>query len=74
VVLTEWGLTPEYVNENWTEELLHLMLKSRAKRFNGVVAEAPKRTGRSGVNHISSADLLAKMKASGSGVALKTVG
>jgi hypothetical protein len=72
VVLTEWGLTPEYVNENWTEELLHLMLKSRAKRFNRVVAETPKRAP--GVNRISSEALLNKMKATGSSVALKTVG
>jgi hypothetical protein len=33
VALTEWGLTPEYLNETWTEELLHLMFVSRGRRF-----------------------------------------
>jgi len=29
--LREWGLTPEYINEYWTEELLVLMFISRAR-------------------------------------------
>lgn len=29
----EWGLTPEYINRNWTEELLALMFQARLKRF-----------------------------------------
>jgi hypothetical protein len=34
MVLETWHLTPEYINENWTEELLALMLKARVERLN----------------------------------------
>ena len=33
MALVEWGLTPEYLNATWTEELLNLMLRARGKRF-----------------------------------------
>jgi hypothetical protein len=48
LVLLEWGLTPEYVNKHWTEELLHLMLRARLKRFErarpvmGEMGQAPR--------------------------------
>lgn len=32
-MLTEWGLTPEYINEKWTEELLSLMFQKRNERI-----------------------------------------
>jgi hypothetical protein len=32
VVLLDYGLTPEYVNRRWTEELLSLIFISRARR------------------------------------------
>lgn len=31
--LYEWKLTPEWINDNWTEELLALMFISRLKRL-----------------------------------------
>ena len=34
MALSEWHLTPEYINENWTEELIALMLKARYERIN----------------------------------------
>lgn len=51
--MTEWGVTPEYINNRWTEELLTLMFVKRTKRIkrttqkeiseNGNVSEAPKK-------------------------------
>jgi hypothetical protein len=29
----DWGTTPEYLNENWTEELLLLLTIKRAERI-----------------------------------------
>jgi len=31
-MLAEWGLTPEYIINNWTEELLNLMTRKLAER------------------------------------------
>jgi hypothetical protein len=31
--LFEWKVTPEYINNNWTEEQLLLLFLSRAKRY-----------------------------------------
>ncbi len=31
-MLAEWGLTPEYIVNNWTEELLNLMMQKLAER------------------------------------------
>jgi hypothetical protein len=31
--MTEWGVTPEYINRWWTEELLTLMFIKRTKRI-----------------------------------------
>lgn len=31
--LSEWGLTPDYINRKWTEELLSLMFQSRGRRL-----------------------------------------
>lgn len=33
IALAEWKLTPEYLNENWTEELLALMFQKRYERL-----------------------------------------
>lgn len=33
MALTEWGLTPEYINRNWTEELWQLMIEKRTVRL-----------------------------------------
>lgn len=33
MVLSEWHLTPEYLQENWTEEILQLMLEARIDRL-----------------------------------------
>lgn len=35
MALSEWGLTPEYINTNWTEELLALMVQKRNQRVRG---------------------------------------
>jgi hypothetical protein len=32
-MLVEWGLTPDYINSRFTEELLALMLRSRMRRI-----------------------------------------
>ena len=31
--LSEWHLTPDYINSRWTEELLSLMFQSRGRRL-----------------------------------------
>jgi hypothetical protein len=31
--MVEWRVTPEYINDNWTEELLLLMFEKRAVRL-----------------------------------------
>jgi hypothetical protein len=33
VALTEWHITPEYINEQWTEELFELMFRKRNERL-----------------------------------------
>lgn len=33
MALSEWHLTPEYINENWTEELLALMMSARVEKL-----------------------------------------
>lgn len=33
MALTEWGLTPAYLNAEWTDELLQLMLEKRVVRL-----------------------------------------
>jgi hypothetical protein len=33
LALVEWHLSPEYLNENWTEELLALMFQKRNERI-----------------------------------------
>lgn len=39
VALSEWGLTPKWINDNWTEELLALMF---LKRKEDIDASRPK--------------------------------
>ncbi len=34
IALSEWGLTPQWINENWTEELLALMFLKRKEMFD----------------------------------------
>ena len=34
IALSEWGLTPQWINENWTEELLALMFVKRKEMFD----------------------------------------
>jgi hypothetical protein len=34
--MTEWGLTPEYILDNWTEELFTLMFVKRAERIEAM--------------------------------------
>ena len=34
MALSEWGQTPWALNEEWTEEMLVLLLKARVKRMN----------------------------------------
>lgn len=31
-MLSSWHLTPEYINEHWTEEMLCALLKARVER------------------------------------------
>ena len=44
MALVDWHLTPEYINENWTEELIGLMLTARwerIQRYNKPVTYMP---------------------------------
>lgn len=34
--MTEWHLTPEYILDNWTEELLALMFEKRKESFDAM--------------------------------------
>jgi hypothetical protein len=46
LALIEWHLTPEYINERWTEELLCLMFVKRRERLQRI---APSRMTEVGV-------------------------
>ena len=35
--MAEWHVTPDYIINNWTEELLNLMLEKRAERLTRLV-------------------------------------
>ena len=59
----DWGITPEYINENWTDELFHLMFKARKERILRQ-QDSGKQPG-SLVNRVSSEELLAKMARGG---------
>lgn len=37
LALIEWGVTPEYINENWTEELLSLLFEKRGQRIERIL-------------------------------------
>lgn len=37
--MTEWGVTPEYINNRWTEELLTLMFIKRTARIKRAAKE-----------------------------------
>jgi hypothetical protein len=41
LALWEWGLTPEWINANWTEELLALMFTKRKERIERMRAKVP---------------------------------
>lgn len=36
MMLSEWHLTPAYINENFTEELILLLFEKRAERFKAL--------------------------------------
>jgi hypothetical protein len=42
--LVDWHLTPEYINEHWTEELLTLMFVKRKVRFDRMRKSISKQT------------------------------
>jgi hypothetical protein len=52
-------LTPEYINENWTDELFYLMFKARKERILRMSESTPSRHDR--VNRVSADALLGKM-------------
>jgi hypothetical protein len=61
VALTEWHLTPEYINNNWTEELLALMMTARIdrlKRKANVKYHAPINDGKYHEEHHADASTL----------------
>ncbi len=33
-MMSEWHVTPDYIVNNWTDELLDLMIKKRNERLN----------------------------------------
>lgn len=36
IALSEWHVTPDYINRNWTEELLQLMFLKREERLAAI--------------------------------------
>lgn len=69
MALTEWSLTPEYINEHWTEELLALMLKARVDRMKpkSVRYNSPINDGKyRPEHHADAATLFGKMAGFGS--------
>lgn len=63
--LYEWKLTPDYINDNWTEELLALMFVSRLKRLRH----------ERGLNDMNDEqDFLGKVRAIGGNIGYRKVG
>jgi hypothetical protein len=42
IALAEWHVTPDYINENWTEELLALMFEKHAAYLRRINPEKDK--------------------------------
>jgi hypothetical protein len=40
LALVEWGVTPEYINENWTEEELVVLFNARNRRLEAMLAKS----------------------------------
>jgi len=62
VALLEWGLTPEYINRRWTEELLALMFISRTKRLKRHAVAASGEQTTTPYKIVSEQELFAEMK------------
>jgi hypothetical protein len=46
-VLYEWHLTPEYIDNKWTDEILMLMVQARGERLRKFAdAQVPTNTGK----------------------------
>lgn len=68
----EWHVTPEYINENWTEELLTLMFMKRKVRIDKLLAATKRSVGAAPVEYeplavprrMSDTDFIAKHAAS----------
>jgi hypothetical protein len=66
VALVEWHVTPDEINENWTEELLTLMFLKREERLTRV----PKQVSAPTVDRsVSDVDLFKRM-----GVSVQQIG
>ena len=58
MALFDWGLTPEYINQFWTEEKLQLMFESRTKRILRTFPAKPEE--RTGARRLSNAEFFAR--------------
>jgi len=58
-LLAEWHITPDYIVNNWTDELLNLMIEKLTER-KGKESKAMKSTS-SDSGKVSDDELLAKM-------------
>ena len=64
MALSEWGVSAEVLNDNWTPELLWLMFRERSKEIRRL-REAQRETGEPEarpVNVLSDVDLFKKIK------------
>lgn len=59
--MTEWHITPDYIVNNWTDELLNLMTEKLAERKKREV-QAVKPTGNSGGHKVPESVLFAHAK------------
>ena len=41
IALTDWGISPDEINDEWTEELLALMFEKRADRLRAIADKQP---------------------------------
>lgn len=55
--MTEWGVTPEYINNRWTEELLTLMFVKRTKRIRRIANREDVPSAEAPVNRVKDKEL-----------------
>jgi hypothetical protein len=66
VALSEWGMSPDEINETWTDELLYLMFNARRELLEGYGKKPSTPPSHDGVNLMSADELFKKMSDAGS--------